>query len=327
MKKSIIFMLVLVLIMSVFSFNICAKNITLKFAHVCPPSHPYQIGAEKFAELVKEKSNGEITINIYPSAQLGQERDLIEGLQMGTIDIAISSLGVTANFVPSMTLFALPFIFKNADHFTEIAKGPIGEKVLESCKAKKLKGLGLFAPIFRMPMTNVRPIQKPEDFKGLRIRLMEVPLHMDTYKAMGASVIPLPGGELYTALQLGTVDGCENAIATLYTYKFYEQLKYLSILPVVSNGAVALMSDKVWNELSSEQQEVIVDCMPEALDSADKAYLELDEVGLQKIKEAGKEVFRPDLEPFKEKVKPVCEKYIKELPDWVRDAYLEIVNN
>lgn len=324
MKKIIILLTVVLLSISFISLNVCAKSITLKFAHVCPATHPYQIGAEKFKDLIEEKSNGEITVDTYPAAQLGQERDLLEGLQLGTIDIAFSNISVAANFSPSMLLFGLPFLFKDGDHFMEVARGPIGQKVLDGCEGKGFKGLGIFVPVFRYPMTNVRPILKPDDFKGLRIRLMEVPLHMDAYKAMGASVVPLPGGEIYTALQLGTIDGCENDITTLYTYKWYEVAKHLSLLPVVANGAVVLISDKTWNKLTVPQQEMVKECMPEALDSANAAYSELSATGQKLMEEAGKKVYTPDPKPFADMVESVNQKYLDTLPEWVRDAYLEI---
>ena len=158
----------------------------------------------------------------------------------------------------------------------------------------------------------------------MRMRLMEVPLHLDTYKAFGASTIPLPGGELYTALQLGTVDGCENGIATLYTYKFYEVTKYLSMLPVVSNGAVYLMSKKSWKKLSPEYQKAIIDSVSEALQKGNDEYMRLEKEGLTHIKDADKQVFYPDAGPFIELVKPVAAKYLKDLPPWVQAAYDEM---
>jgi TRAP-type C4-dicarboxylate transport system substrate-binding protein len=157
------------------------------------------------------------------------------------------------------------------------------------------------------------------------MRLMEVPLHMDTYKALGASPLPLPFGELYTALQLKTVDGNENAPATLYSERFYEVQKYVSLLPVFSNGAILLMSQATWNKLSPQQREIIVSSVPEALAVGDRDYLAMDDKGLAVMKGAGLGINTPtDLTPFREAVKPIYAKYLEKMPDWVKEAAQQI---
>lgn len=308
-----------------FSPQAFSQTVTLKFAHVCAPTHPYNSAGLKFAELVKGNSGGNLVINVHPAGQLGGERDLLEGLQVGTVDFAISSLGVAASFVPEINVLNLPFLFRDAKHYTEVTNGPIGKRLLKAVEPKRMVGLGFFAPVFRVPMNGVRPITSPADFKGLRIRLMEVPLHMDTYRALGASPVPLPFGELYTALQLKTVDGNENAIATLYTERFYEVQKYVTVLPVFSNGAIVLMSQATWNKLSPKQRDIIMESLPEALAVGDKDYLALDEKGLTVMKNAGLGINVPtDLAPFREAVKPVYAKYLEKMPDWVKEAFQQI---
>lgn len=326
--KKIVWLTVLVsLLLMTMSGMIMAQDIVvLRLGHVTAPTHPYQTASEKLAELVAEKTDGSLEIRAYPAGQLGGERDLLEGLQMGTIDIAISSLGVAASFIPEVNLFNLPFIFNDADHYNEVVHGPHGQAILEQAKNRNMVGLGFFAPVFRVPMNNERPIESPDDFRGLRIRLMEVPLHMDTYRALGSSTVPLPFGELYTALQLGTVDGNENAIATLYTERFYEVQDYLTILPVFSNGAVFLMSKVVWDGLSPEHQEAIMESMPGAIEQGDKDYLALDEKGLQVMEEAGLGINQPeDLDPFRAAVESVYDRYLGRLPEWVQEAFEDIV--
>jgi TRAP-type transport system periplasmic protein len=316
----IIFMAALVSCPPAFS-----QTITLKIAHTTAPSHPYTTMAQKLADQVKAKSNGSMIMTIHPSSQLGGERDLMEGMQVGTVDLVSCSLGVAASFVPELNVMNLPFLFRDAKHYTEVANGPIGKKLLKAVEAKRLVGLGFYAPVFRVPQNSVRPINTPADFKGLRMRLMEVPLHMDTYKALGASPLPLPFGELYTALQLKTVDGNENAPATLYSERFYEVQKYVSLLPVFSNGAILLMSQITWNKLTPAQREIITSSVPDALAVGDRDYLAMDEKGLQVMKAAGLQINTPtDLTPFREAAKPIYAKYLEKMPDWVKEAFREI---
>ena len=302
-----------------------SQTITMRIAHTTAPSHPYTTMAQKLADLVKSKSSGSMVITIHPASQLGGERDLMEGLQLGTVDMMSCSLGVAASFVPELNVMNLPFLFRDAKHYTEVANGPIGQKLLKAVEPKRLVGLGLYAPVFRVPMNGVRPIASPADFKGLRMRLMEVPLHMDTYKALGASPLPLPFGELYTALQLKTVDGNENALATLYSERFYEVQKYVSLLPVFSNGAILLMSQATWNKLSPQQREIVVSSVPEALAVGDRDYLAMDDKGLTVMKGAGLGINTPtDLTAFREAVKPIYAKYMEKMPDWVKEAFQQI---
>jgi tripartite ATP-independent transporter DctP family solute receptor len=301
------------------------QSLTLRIAHTTAPTHPYTTMAQKLAEQVKAKSNGAMNMTIHPSSQLGGERDLMEGLQLGTVDMMSCSLGVAATFVPELNIMNLPFLFRDAKHYTEITRGPIGQRLLKSVEAKRLMGLGFYAPVFRVPMTGVRAIAAPADFKGLRIRLMEVPLHMDTYKALGASPVPLPFGELYTALQLKTVDGNENAPATLYSERFYEVQKYVSLLPVFSNGAILLMSQATWNKLTPQQRDIVTSSVPDALAVGDRDYLAMDDKGLQVMKGAGLGINQPaDLKPFRDAVKPIYDKYLEKMPDWVKEAFVQI---
>ena len=302
-----------------------SQQIMMRIAHTTAPSHPYTTMAQKLADLVKSKSGGSMVITIHPASQLGGERDLMEGLQLGTVDMMSCSLGVAASFVPELNVMNLPFLFRDAKHYTQVTNGPIGKRLLKAVEPKRLVGLGFYAPVFRVPQNAVRPITSPADFKGLRMRLMEVPLHMDTYTALGASPVPIPFGELYTALQLKTVDGNENAPATLYSERFYEVQKYVSLLPVFSNGAILLMSQATWNKLSPQQREIVVSSVPDALAVGDRDYLAMDEKGLTVMKAAGLGINTPtDLTPFREAVKPIYTKYLEKMPDWVKEAFQQI---
>jgi len=327
--KRLVISLAVFLIMSIgthcFGAAASLPKVTLKLAHTCADNHPYNVGAKKLADLVSAKTEGRLKITVYPAGQLGGERDIVEALQAGTIDMCVTSLGVAATFVPEYNLFNLPFLFSGADHFIAVARGPIGARLLAAADSHDLKGLGFGGPVFRVPMNSRRALNTPEDFKGLKIRLMEVPVHMDTYRALGASPVPIAFGELYTALQLGTVDGCENAIATLYTQRFYEVQKYLSVLPVISNGAVFLSGQKAWSRLPQEYRDIIMESMPEAIAAHDDSYLLLDKEGLQAIIAKGVHVNTPkDLAPFVKATESVYASNLKKMPAWVSELVPQI---
>jgi C4-dicarboxylate-binding protein DctP len=254
--------------------------------------------------------------------QLGGERDITEGLQLGTIDLQGTSLGVTGTFIKVLNIYNLPFIFKGPDHFMKVTHGPIGEWVLKEVikegEKVNLKPLSIAGPAFRVPMNNIRPITKLEDFKGLKIRTMEVPLHKDAYKALGTSPTPLPFGELYTALQTGVVDGNENGPATLEAMKFYEVQKYVTYLPVLSNGGAFLMSLKTFNKLSPEHQKVIMESIPAWTKAMDDECLHQDNEALKKMEAKGTKINTiKDLKPYIDATAPVRTEAMKAWPkEW-----------
>lgn len=316
-KFLVIILLTMVLFTLTFSGVAAAKTLTLRFAHVCPGGdHPCTTSAMVFADIVEQKSDGTLKVNVYPDAVLGGERDIIENLQMGNIDLMWNSTGVTSNFVPSVDVFNLPFIFRDEEHFLKVAEGPIGKKLLEDFKEANLIGLAFTAPVFRVPMNNRGPINTPDDIKGLKIRLMEVPMHIATYKALGASPVPIPFSELYSSLQMGVVDANENAIGTFNTAKIYEVQKYLTILPVFVNCEVLIMSEKTWNKLNPDQKQAILDSVPEAAETMNRDYIKTGEDGLKIIEDYGIKINTPpSLEPFVEAVEGIYADFLEEHPE------------
>ena len=229
MSKSRIMKLGLSILMFLALTSNVAAASTIRVGHVLAPTHPYQLGLEKFSELVSEKTGGKVKVEVFHSSQLGNERDLIEGLQLGTVEMCIVSTAPLSNFTTQFNVFDLPFIFSETQKTREILDGPIGQEILDTLDAQGIVGLCYFENGFRNVTNNVRPITKPEDLKGLKIRTMESPIHMASFRAMGANPTPMALGELFTALQLGTVDGQENPLAIINTSKFYEVQKFLSI--------------------------------------------------------------------------------------------------
>jgi C4-dicarboxylate-binding protein DctP len=301
--KKVFLTLYFVTVMAFIASSAFAQKVTLRYGHANALTYPYHIAGVAFAKAVEEKSKGTLEIKIFPMGQLGGERDITEGLQLGTIDLQGTSLGVTGTFIKVLNIYNLPFIFKGPDHFMKVTHGPIGEWVLKEVikegEKVQFKPLSIAGPAFRVPMNNIRPISKLEDFKGLKIRTMEVPLHKDAYKALGSSPTPLPFGELYTALQTGVVDGNENGPATLEAMKFYEVQKYVTYLPVLSNGGAFLMGLKSFNKLSPEHQKVIIECVPVWAKAMDDECLRQDKEALTKMEAKGTKInYIKDLKPY-----------------------------
>jgi len=322
MRKGCLVMLVVGLI-TVFASFAFAQKVTLRYGHANAVTYPYHIAGLAFAKAVEEKSKGTLEVKIFPLGQLGGERDITEGLQLGTIDLQGTSLGVTGTFIKVLNIYNLPFIFKGPEHFMKVTHGSLGQGVLNEVikegEKVNLKPLSIAGPAFRVPMNNVRPITKLEDFKGLKIRTMEVPLHKDAYRALGASPVPLPFGELYTALKTGVVDGNENGPATLEAMKFYEVQKYITYLPILSNGGAFLMSLKTFNKLSPEHQKVIMESVPAWTKAMDEECLRQDKEALTKMEAKGTKInYIKDLKPYIDATAPVRAEAMKTWPkEWV----------
>jgi tripartite ATP-independent transporter DctP family solute receptor len=290
-----------------------------RYGHANAVTYPYHLAGLAFAKDLEQRTNGALKANVFPMGQLGGERDITEGLQLGTIDFQATSLGVTGTFVKPVNILNLPFLFKGPDHWAKVMHGPIGDWIMkESVREGErvgLKVLGIGGPMFRVPMNNVRPITKIDDFKGLKIRTMEVPLHKDTYKAMGASPVPLPFGELYTALQTGVVDGNENGPATLEAMKFYEVQKYVTYLPVVSNGGIFLMGLKTWQRLSPDQQQTVAESAKAWVKSMDDEGLKQDTEALKKMEAKGTKInYIKDMTPYVNATKHIYDQMLKDFP-------------
>jgi tripartite ATP-independent transporter DctP family solute receptor len=280
--------------------------------HDVAPTHPWHQGALRLAELVNKKTNGEVNIEVFPSSQLGDLRELMELTQTGSIDFNMNTSGVAASFIPDMNLLNLPFLFNDRSQLKSFYESPLARRILDSGEKNRIKGFAFHTYVFRGPMNSKRPIKTIEDFKGLKIRLMQVPIHMDTYKALGASPVAIPFSELYTAAQMGTVDGFENSAVTLYYQKLYEVGKYYSTIPVFAYTNVILGSMKTWNEkLNESQRKAFLESLPEAVTMINKGSDEGEEIGLKKFSEAGVQVYTGpfDLKSFREAMKPVYDKW------------------
>ncbi|AET69716.1 tripartite ATP-independent periplasmic transporter solute receptor, DctP family [Desulfosporosinus orientis DSM 765] len=289
------------------------QTITIKVGHVLAPDHPYTIGLKKFGELVEQKTQGKVKVEVFHSSQLGNERDMIEALQLGTQQMALVSTAPLASFTKEFLVFDLPFIFNDSQSAHKVLDGEIGQGILNSLESQGIIGLSYWENGFRHVTNNTRPINKPEDLKGLKIRLMENPIHMDTFRTMGADPTPMAFGELFTALQQGTIDGQENPIPIIWTSKFYEVQKQLSLTGHFYAAAPLLVSKTFFDGLAPEYQNAIKEASIEARDYERDLIAQQETEFLGKLKDQGVNVIEVDKSLFKEAVKPVYSKYEGEI--------------
>ena len=286
----------------------------LTFAHVLAPDHPYNEGAEKFKEILEENAPENVTVEISHSAQLGSERDLTEGMQLGTIDMGLVP-GTITSFEPKMGVHDLPYIFRDREHAHKVLDGEIGEELASDLPAKDLRLLAYWENGFRSVTNSVNPIEKPEDLNGLSIRVPENSIYQSTFDEWGSNVTTMAFGELFTALQQGTVEGQENPLGLIETNSFYEAQDYLSLTEHFYGPAHLLMSEQTWQSFSPEMQEVIIEAAEEARDYERELLAEKDEEYLSSLEESGMEINEVDKGLFRESIQPVWDKYEDEYGD------------
>ncbi len=222
-------------------------------------SHPYGVGAQKFADLLKERTKGRITATVFTDSQLAKgEREMIEALQQGTIDIYVGSTGPVGNFSPSMGILDIPFLFRDNDHVDKVLDGPIGKALLADLDKHELKGLAFWENGFRNLTNNKAPAKNPDEVKGLKLRTMENKVHMAAFKAAGLSPTPMAWAEVYSALPQKVIDAEENPVAVIYSSKIYEVQKYLTLTNHVYSPAPVIISMKKWQRIPKADQDIIL---------------------------------------------------------------------
>ncbi|MBN2245450.1 MAG: TRAP transporter substrate-binding protein [Candidatus Aminicenantes bacterium] len=284
----------------------------IKLAHGLDPSHSVHKAMEFMAGYVYEKSQGKMRIDIYPSEQLGSERECLELLQIGSLGMTKVSCSVLEGFVPSMSVLSLPFIFRDEAHKFKILEGEIGRELLLDGEEFWLRGLCFFDAGSRSFYTKDNPIFQPSDLEGLKIRTQESPTSMKMVQALGGSPTPISWGELYSALQQGVVDGAENNPPSFYLSRHYEVCKYYSLDEHTSVPDVLLISTKIWTDLDPDQQTILQEAADKALQLQKELWKKSSNNALKQVQQAGIEIFYPDKSAFADQVAPLMEEYKKD---------------
>jgi tripartite ATP-independent transporter DctP family solute receptor len=237
-----------------------ASEVKLRWGHTHVPGTPIDLGTKRFSELMKEATKGAIVVDCYGSSQLGNERDLIEGVSMGTIDFTCVS-GALTNFSKAFLVFDLPFLVVNTPEGKRkayaIFDGTIGREVLDSLAPKGIRGLSYWENGFRNVINSKKDVKVPADLKGLKIRTMENELHLAYYNALGANPISMASSEAFMALSQGVIDGMDNNVTALYSQKTYESAKHLTLTSHVYTPQTVMMNLNLYNSLSTENRKIL----------------------------------------------------------------------
>ncbi len=271
---------------------------------------PHGMTARFFKEFAEQYSNGAIQVKLLPNGQMGQERDMFEGMQMGTMEAGVYANPTISAFVPEFQVLDLPFIFPDTRTAFEALDGELGKLLFEAMERHKVVGLGFADGGFRQMYNRVRPIRKPEDLQGVKFRVMETPVYISMYKAFGSNPTPMAFGEVFTALQQKTIDGLEIPIPVMHQNKYYEVTRYVSMTNHTYTTLVMAISKKVFDKLPAELQQVCRDAARDAV----RLQRERNGANLQKLiddlKARGMEINEvDDPKAFQEKVQAIYAEY------------------
>ncbi len=281
----------------------------VKLGHGLDTNHPVHHAMIFMQERVAEKSGGAMRIDVYPSQQLGTERQLLELLQLGSLGMTKVAAAVLEGFAPSYKVLSLPYLFRDEAHRFKVLEGDIGKELLLDGEQYWLRGLTYYDAGSRSFYTKERPINTPDDLVGLKIRTLESTTQVQMVNALGGSATPISWGELYTALQQGVVDGAENNPPSFYTSRHYEVCKFYVLDEHTGIPDVLLISTIIWETLSAQEQQWLTEAAEESAQHQKILWKEASEEALRAVQEAGVEVIYPDKTPFAEKVAPIYESY------------------
>ncbi|MEO9511288.1 MAG: TRAP transporter substrate-binding protein [Flavobacteriaceae bacterium] len=307
--------LILLVFSALLSCNEEKVGETLYFAHSLPQSHPVHQGALKFKEVLSQKSGGKLTVKIFPDAQLGSEREVLELLQIGSLAITKVSAATLSNFVPEYEVLGVPYLFRNKEHQNAVLEGAIGKSILEKGSKFWLRGLCYYDAGSRSFYTKTKPVRTPEDLKGLKIRVMNNQMAINMVNALGGSATPMAYGELYTAIQQGVVDGAENNPPSFVSSNHYEVSKYYTIDEHSAVPDVVLIGTKFWDKLSEQERKWVEEAAIESAEAQKKYWQASVEESMAKAKEAGVEIIIPDKSLFADKSKSVLEEFQQTHPE------------
>ncbi|WP_350287739.1 TRAP transporter substrate-binding protein [uncultured Croceitalea sp.] len=277
----------------------------LRLAHGLDTNHPVHRAMVDLGKRLKNNSNGKLTVKIYPSGQLGAERECLELLQIGSLDITKVSAAVLENFVPEYKVFSIPYLFRNKTHSHTVYDNQVGRQFLNKGSDYKLKGLCFYDAGSRSFYTKSKSIETPDDLKGMKIRVQKSNMAVSLVRQLGGSPTPISWGELYTALQQGVVDGAENNLPSFYTSKHYEVCNYYSFDEHTAVPDVMLIGTETWNRLNKQERKWLQEAANASAQYQRKLWALAEEEALQAIKAAGVEVTYPNKSLFASKMEPI----------------------
>ena len=300
---------------------------TFRLSTAGATGHPSIAGGEKLGELVSQKSGGKMTVKVFAAGVLGGDVQALSAVQGGTIDFTVMNSGILQTQVKEFAIFDFPFLFLSGKQADSVLDGPFGKKMADMLPAKGLVNLAYWELGFRQLTNSKRPIKSLEDIAGLKIRVIQSPIYLDTWSALGANPVPMPFTEVYTALEQRVIDGQENPFSVIQTSKINEVQKHLAVTNHMYNPQSLLMSKKVWDKLTKDEQKILVDAAKEATvvqrkfarDAADQSIVELKKTMEVTTLPAA------EIAKIQAKLKPVIDKYSANVgPELVKSLQAEL---
>lgn len=277
--------------------------IKLSLAGPLPETTPGGVGLNVLAEKLKEYSNGSLQPTVYHNGTLGNSTSMVEGVQQGTIDFAVTGNAYYSGLVPEIQVLELPYLFKDRAEVEKVLNSPVADELLAKFEAKGLKGMDFWGIGFRSLTNNIRPVKTPADTKGLKLRTLPAPIQIKLWSLLGAVSTPIDSSEVYTSLQQGTVDGQENLLTDIYFNKYYEVQKYLTMTRHTFTPFLLSMSLKTWDKLSDDQKVAVTKAVAEATAAVNKEASNTEEKLLSELASLMTVEMNPDTDAFREQSK------------------------
>jgi tripartite ATP-independent transporter DctP family solute receptor len=304
------FQLVACAVSSALALSASAKEFRSADTH--PIDYPTVQAVVHMGKLIEERSKGRHTLKLFPSSQLGQEKDTIEQTKLGAIDLNRVNMGPFNNIVPETVVPSMPFVFRSVEHMRKVVDGPIGDDILKSFEAHGFVGLAFYDSGARSFYNTKKPIKTVDDLKGMKIRVQQSDLFVDTMKALGANATPMPFGEVYTSLKTGVIDGAENNWPSYESTKHFEVAKFYSVNEHSMSPEVLVMSKRSWDALSAEDQAIFRAAAKDSVKVMRDLWDAREKSAREKVIAGGAQINTVDKVPFIDAMRPVYEKYLKD---------------
>ena len=310
MKKSFVLFLTFVLSFVFTASAFAAGATVLKAGHSATNKEPYQLGLEAFGKKLKETTNGKFEVKVFPSCQLGSEKEMTEGLFLGNVDVATSATTVVTNFIPEFIVYDLPFLFNSDEHFYKASDGAPGKFFVDACAKKGIRLLAIYDAGVRH-IASKKPVNSMKDLKGMKIRTMQSQIHIDAFNGFGAKATPMAFSEQFSALEQGVIDGVEASNTSCYNQQFYRPAPNWALVSWYRCVTAMMMSEKKFQSYPKDVQKAILEAAAYSAKVEREAYAKSESASLDAMKKAGVNITKPDVAPFKEVAQKVADKYIK----------------
>ena len=281
-------------------------------ADVHPEDYPTVMAVKQMSETISKKTGGKHSIKVFTGNQLGGEKDTIEQTRIGALDLVRINVAPMNNICPETLVPTMPFLFRSVDHMRKVLDGPIGDQILKACEAQGFVGLAFYDAGARSIYTVKKPVKSLADTKGLKVRVQQSDLWVSMLQAMGANATPMPYGEVYTALKTGLVDAAENNFPSYDTAKHHEVAKYYSMTEHSMAPEMLLMSKKVWDTLTPDEQKIFREAAKESVPYMRKLWDEKEKKSRDLVVKSGSQVIEVDKKSFQDAMKPVYDKFISD---------------